>query len=524
MESEIINLKNKLKSSKLNEKLAYFTKFRPFNNESASFDVPPPPPPPPPPENEYENGFSNKRRHWRFNKKAKCLIAIAIIVIILVPTFVFLPKGNETKPNSQDNPVVNPSDTPNSTSTPSIIEQIRQIIGLTPADFLNNNGDPVNQRLIISSAQGMNKTVWSKLGSAAWQYFQFGTVNSNTGLPSAGTNFPYFTDWDLGAYIQAVIDAQKINATTKADADWRIDKVLTFLETRNLTSDNLPYWWYQAVDGGVYAATNQSSENGNIADAGNLLVALKNVELYNSNLTQPVEYIVNNKTNYASIFNSVSALANSVNIYDYYVVSGFACFNSTFHSVATKILDNIYRTPNITLYNNTPYNVTLPMAKISCEPLLLSIFELPQNQIDPRVYDLMQRVYLAHEGYYNATGGANGGKFRAFSEGCTLSGNFVYQWVVMPDGRSWVTQDEFGQDYNSSDAPIIYTKVAVGFLSLYNTTFAKNMCVYIESTFPIDNVYGYYDGVTEKTGELLSAGGNSNAMIVGAAKYYILNN
>ena len=46
----------------------------------------------------------------------------------------------------------------------------------------------------------------------AWAYFSTGIgVDSTTGLPYAGgAGFKAFTDWDLGAYIQAVIDAQEI--------------------------------------------------------------------------------------------------------------------------------------------------------------------------------------------------------------------------------------------------------------------------------------------------------------------------
>ena len=72
------------------------------------------------------------------------------------------------------------------------------------------------------------------MAANAWKYFQPGVgVDSTTGLPYAGP--PILTDWDLGVYVQAVIDAQKLGLIA-TNGTWgfnaRMDKVLTFLETR----------------------------------------------------------------------------------------------------------------------------------------------------------------------------------------------------------------------------------------------------------------------------------------------------
>ena len=54
----------------------------------------------------------------------------------------------------------------------------------------------------------MNSSVWRQVAANAWNYFQPGIgVDANTGLPNSGYGVPYFTDWDLGVYIQAVMDA-----------------------------------------------------------------------------------------------------------------------------------------------------------------------------------------------------------------------------------------------------------------------------------------------------------------------------
>jgi hypothetical protein len=129
---------------------------------------------------------------------------------------------------------------------------------------------------------------------------------------------------------------------------------------------------------------------------------------------------------------------------------------------------------------------------------------------------LAYQVYLAHEAFYNDTG-----QYRAFSEGPSSTGQWVYEWVVYPDGRTWFVLNENGSDFNMT--PVIYTKVAMGFLAIYNTTFAENMCIYLENALP-DPAHGYSEGVDEAGALLTGVGCNTNGLIIGAATYAIQNN
>ena len=87
---------------------------------------------------------------------------------------------------------------------------------------ISNIGQSISRALtpkgpgIIETAQTINSTIWREIAANAWAYFQPGTgVDPNTGLPYAsGSDFTSFTDWDLGVYIQSVLDAQKLNLTT----------------------------------------------------------------------------------------------------------------------------------------------------------------------------------------------------------------------------------------------------------------------------------------------------------------------
>jgi hypothetical protein len=69
--------------------------------------------------------------------------------------------------------------------------------------------------MLPAQAQSKNLTVdetyWLHLAKNAWNYFQPGAgVDPTTGLHESGIDYPYFTDWDLGVYIETVIDANKL--------------------------------------------------------------------------------------------------------------------------------------------------------------------------------------------------------------------------------------------------------------------------------------------------------------------------
>src|SRR3990172_6498502 len=60
---------------------------------------------------------------------------------------------------------------------------------------------------------------WLDLADTAWNYFQPGKgVDATTGLHQASLDWPYFTDWDLGLYIQTIIDAAKVGILSSEGA------------------------------------------------------------------------------------------------------------------------------------------------------------------------------------------------------------------------------------------------------------------------------------------------------------------
>ncbi len=449
------------------------------------------------------------------------------MAVLLVSAFIIMPKEssnfttelNSTSRNTTDiTPIVSPTPYGESdpTSTPYNGEQ-------TGGEHRPFNIVPVLPEPTpfgpVSASNVTDSTAWRAVAKNAWQYFDPGIgVDPNTGLPGATIGFPFFTDWDLGVYLQAVIDAQRIGLISKNGA-WgstdRIEKILTFLETRQLAEGNLPYWWYEAGTAGMWLdGCLQAEGTVNVADTGRLLVALKNLKKYDFTLTERVNNLVYQRMNYSPMWSNITMLVDRADIYDYPVARGFASFwPDKFSHVPDQILSNIYTAPKV-----ETYGVKLPKAKISCEPMFISIFDFQKQ--DERLLNLSKQVYLAHEARYNETG-----RFGAFSEGNSGYGQFIYEWVVLPDGRTWVVQNVYGQDWGIS--PVIYTKIAFSFLSVYKTQYARDMVVAIEKALAQPTSM-YNDGIDDAVPDDIritsEVGSNTNGLILSAARYSIVKN
>ena len=465
---------------------------------------------------------------WRFSKIEKIVIGITISAILILSAFGFIMNAGNPAPDVL--PVVNdPTATPVQTTNPTST-------AIAPPDPIKSsvNGNvptvggwvqPAQTQKapgLIESSSVMNSTVWRQIAANAWNYFQPGRgVDSTTGLPASSFRWNYFTDWDLGVYIQAVIDAQKIGLIDK-DGDWgsmaRLNKVVTFLETRALNGTT-PYWFYGS-DGTPY----MSQPSVNVADSGVLLVALNNLKAYDSSFASRIDNFVYNKASSSLPINSgnrtdyqsfVSPLKDesfiTTNIYAYYTAVGFASFFPQLAEAPDNILSNIQNADTVTINN-----ATIPLANILCEPLLYSVFNLKGSPtFNPYLITLMNQTYSVHEAQYNSTG-----RYIAFSEGIGPYG-FIWEWVVLPNGDTWKITNPDGSyaDIN----PVIYTKVSLSFLALYNTTFAHDMSLYLERV-SFDPSNGYCAGADYNLN--ISAANlysgiecNTNGLIISAALY-----
>ena len=416
------------------------------------------------------------------------------MAIVLISIFAFLPLPNETPLSSLEQWLTGPKPDTSPTSTLGMLES-RQVI---------------------------NAVFWKSVASNAWAYFQPGVgVDLNTGLPYAsGVDFKAFTDWDLGVYIQSVIDAQEIGLISTGGvwgSNARLEKVLTYLETRPLNqTTSYPFWFYDATNGKDYhPLSDTATDNVDVVDTGRLFVSLNNLKAYNPEWSDRIDNFVyntyGNRSNYAALVSGLENTDSSNGMYGYYFVSGYADFwPQQLGDVPNGILTNIMNSPTV-----TTYNITLPTAPISCEPLLSAVFELNSN--NGELMDLMDQVYLAHQASYNATG-----QYVAYSEGNSFTSNFIWEWVVgpPPDSKPWEITTTNNSVYTGN--PILYDKVAFGFLALYDSTFARNLTINILQKLPAPT-NGFSDGADSAGQVVPGLGSNTNGLILDAARYALTN-
>lgn len=423
----------------------------------------------------------------RFGRKTKYAFAIVVAAILLISFFA----------------TVSSSDS-----------QMSRWLGI---DFVPSNHQSGGSGLVVAG-QPVNSSIWHAIAANAWAYFQPGVgVDPKTGLPYAsGTNFVGFTSWDLGGYIQAVLDAQKLGLIS-AEGSWgssaRLEKVMDFLENRPLNATTgYPYWYYDATNGqDLHSLSDKEVGIVDGADTGRLFDALNNLRMYNSSLAPVIDNIVYNQSDYAALLPSVEKDATSNSIYGYCIDSGFASFwPQQVGNIPNEIMSNIANIQTI-----TTYGVSLPKAIITTEPMLCAIFEL--NNSNAELSNLMKQVYLAHQAYYDTTG-----KYVAFSEGDSFTSQYIYEWVVAPNGEAWKITGITPNSYINMN-PIIYSKVAFSFLALYNSTFAQNLVVYLQNIIPNPSANGYADGANNGGKCTIGTGCNTNSLILDAAIYATQN-
>ena len=338
---------------------------------------------------------------------------------------------------------------------------------------------------------------WLEWARIAWGYFEPGIgVNPSTGLHYATSGWHRFTDWDLGVYIQAIIDAEKLGILARDDtwgANYRLGKVLSFLESRQLSADGLPYVQYSAdsgsVPGDIGGGTSPPS------DSGKLLLALDDLRAYRPDLTTRINSLVG-RHNFQKLANDKYFSDND--IYPWYLAQGYSAFG--------------YSTPQLgaveSLGNGSfvdVYGLSLPKAWVTSEPLVSAILE---NRSGGLYRTYADRVFTAQQKRYEATG-----KLTAFSEGPYLAPQYyVYEWIATTYGETWAVYASGKIDA----VPLAYSKIAFAFHAIYDNQYTS---VLVNELSPIHSTQGFYEGRTEEGARLEILSDKANGMILAAARY-----
>lgn len=357
---------------------------------------------------------------------------------------------------------------------------------------------------------------WREYATIAWKYYSpWKGWNPDTGLPWTNPYYHRVNGWDLGAYIVAIIDAEKLKIITKSEADSRLNKIINFLKSRTLTAEGIPCVVYDSDTG---LPVGDSPGSSNPSDEGRFLIALHLLRMQRPELNSTVNYIVYTKCNYTVLANSWEAWKTTSDYYAYYVAQGFKLFGFDKYAPVADTLKYMERlsekekSGNILSY----YGVEIPNAGTTSDPLLLGILELDMGSLFRK---FAYQVYHVQEERYRQEG-----VFTAWSEGqydgYDVDEYFIYEWI-----NGWQVTNTMGKKLSIS--PVVFTKVAFSMDAIFRSNYTKTLLNHILSYSELATDYGFLEGVNED-GRLLTGHGSylnyvsmTNSMIMSAACYAI---
>jgi hypothetical protein len=338
---------------------------------------------------------------------------------------------------------------------------------------------------------------WIGWAKVAWSYFQPGVgLNPSTGLHYAAQGWHRFTDWDLGVYISAIIDAERLELISK-EGPWgsnqRLEKVLSFLETRPITEERLPYAQYEADTGGVPADI--GNKTAHPSDVAKLLLALDDLRHHRPELDLRIR-LITSRYNLELLSQSNYFAGNDV--YVYYSALGYWAFNLS--TPRFKGLDSLGGGYTLEIYGET-----LPRAGVTTEPLVLAILEGRSSGL---YRDLADKVFRVQQKRFEATG-----KLTAFSEGAyPTPPHYIYEWITTGGGETWIIWA--GRKINGSE--VVYTKISFAFHAIYNNQYTRTL---LKQVSRLITESGFLEGVMEDGTTLNMLTDKTNGMILQAARY-----
>lgn len=336
---------------------------------------------------------------------------------------------------------------------------------------------------------------WLSYAKTSWQFFEPGFgVSSVTGLICGTGYWHSFTDWDLGGYILAILSAEKLGLVSENGtwgANYRLELVLNFLDTRPLAPNNLTYQFYDSDTGTV--APSYVGNGGNYQDEGRLLIALYDLKSSHPQFSSQIQTAIN-RVNYP-YFSSILPF-DSTDLYIHYAAIGFELWGF-----------GPANPPNL----GAPYSGSI----IGPETALFSIFE---GVNDSYFTNASKESYLAQYAVYNRTG-----QVTALSEGeyptfVDASAPYIYESVSVPTGSSISVLTYTGA--NVTTGPEAFVKIGFAFDAIYRSTYGAFL---VQQLGSLSNSHGFMEGVLTSQNNLIfnQDWDDTNIMIMEASAYAI---
>ena len=367
----------------------------------------------------------------------------------------------------------------------------------------------------------------------AWRYFVNNTQPS-TGLVNSVDDYPSATLWDTASAIAGIVCAGELGVIDRAEAQSRLDAILTTLGRLRLFRGKHPNKVYNTRTAVPSTYANDPGEIGTSAiDIGRLLIWLKIVgERYPALRAKadaaPASWNLGDLVRNGELYGAnpgkdgVDYLQEGRLGYEEYAAKGFELWGF-------KPTEALKPEPYglIRLYGvAVPYDARDPREfgahnYVVTESYALDGMELGWNdpadiRPDPFVHTsgwiaaAAQNVYLVQQRRFERTG-----VFTARTEH-QLAGehSFVYD-TIFTDGQPWQNIMDSGRRVPQFSA--VALKGAFGLWALWNTPYTDQLFAYVRQAY--DPAKGWCEGILESGGAIKAFSANNNGIILEALLY-----
>ncbi|WP_372801644.1 DUF3131 domain-containing protein [Paracoccus seriniphilus] len=356
----------------------------------------------------------------------------------------------------------------------------------------------------------------------AWTYFQ-NNVDEETGLANSVHNYPSTTMWETGSYIVAVLSAERLGLIDRAEAEARLGKVLSSLQSLRLFQDTLPNKAYQTRTLELVDYGNKPSELGlgwSALDVARIVGTLGLVERNHPELADEVEKLLNHwqldQMVQGGELIGTNVTAGEVRRnqegrvgYEQYAAKAMMLFGYDVYR-AYEVEDNLM----VKQVEGQPIPVDSRLHRATTPAFVVSepyLFDGLEFGFDDRSHRFATAIYRAQEARHAETG-----KLTAVTESHLAEAPYFAYSTVWGGGSPWAVMTFTGERIDSRRT--LATKAAFGWDALFGTDYTTQLVDAVEAF--ADPEKGWPEGIYEETGEVNgSTTANTNAVVLAALAF-----
>ncbi|MCH9675006.1 MAG: DUF3131 domain-containing protein [Gammaproteobacteria bacterium] len=404
---------------------------------------------------------------------------------------------------------------PAATQLASVSRSRQAVIPLTPAKTKSSQVAGLAFRSPLGGSGGLSEAELA-MAQTAWRYFG-ANRQSNTGLYSSVSGYPYSSTWGIASSLAALVAAEQLQLIDTAKFKGLIKHFLTTLGQLPLYNGELPNREYDARNGKMVDSRNRASNSGSgwsAVDIGRLLIWLKILMQWYPEYEETVRALVgqwsfdrlteNQQLNGAFYDGKSEHVFQEGRLgYEQYAAYGYALWD--------LVLPNALDYEDVQVLSVDGMEVpadSRPYSFLTLEGFMLGKLEL--GGLDPDFVRFFLELYDAHRTRYKRTAILTA----ATEDAVDKEPWFVYNTIA--DGEhAWRCRNHSGDVV--ATCQWLSTKAAVALSALFNDEYSRELRAGVGEL--IDPRQGFFAGRYESGEPNRALSVNTNAVVLEAMLY-----